>query len=414
MNSRERFIETIINGNKNVSPLKWEFGYWGETMNNWYREGLPKKRYVPIPDTYTSIGSSLYTYAWTSENKFLAEEEYPHGYILSGGFTYIPTVGLAQEYDVTDFLGMDACQGKVDFNLFYEPMFEPRTIAETDEMLEYIDVDGARRIYLKETATIPTTFECVIKDRKSWEQVKEERLSMLNIKKRFPKNWENVFADYRNRDYPLSVGGNPMGYFGALAQLIGYEKLFYMYYDDPALIHDMLDTFTNIWIAVFEEALQYIDIECVHLWDDVSYGQGSMISLDIMNEFMKPYCKKLTSFFKGKGVDTIFVDTDGDCWNIIPFYMECGVTGIYPMEVNCNMDVVRARKEFPELIICGGINKSELCLGKERIDQILDYITPAIKSGRYIPFCDHFVPPEVHFEEFRYYRERLNELIDSI
>ena len=31
MNARERFLE-VCDFNPNVRPLKWEFGYWGETI----------------------------------------------------------------------------------------------------------------------------------------------------------------------------------------------------------------------------------------------------------------------------------------------------------------------------------------------------------------------------------------------
>ena len=44
MNTRERFLE-IMSFNPNVHSLKWEFGYWGETIENWYRSGLPMKKY---------------------------------------------------------------------------------------------------------------------------------------------------------------------------------------------------------------------------------------------------------------------------------------------------------------------------------------------------------------------------------
>jgi hypothetical protein len=31
-----------------------------------------------------------------------------------------------------------------------------------------------------------------------------------------------------------------------------------------------------------------------------------------------------------------------------------------------------------------------------------------------VPFGDHLIPPEVGWEEFRYYRGRLNDLIDAV
>ncbi len=36
-----------------------------------------------------------------------------------------------------------------------------------------------------------------------------------------------------------------------------------------------------------------------------------------------------------------------------------------------------------------------------------------LKTGGYIPFGDHFIPPEVNFDDFTYYRETLNQVIDE-
>jgi hypothetical protein len=34
-----------------------------------------------------------------------------------------------------------------------------------------------------------------------------------------------------------------------------------------------------------------------------------------------------------------------------------------------------------------------------------------LAQGGYIPFCDHLVPPEVPWEYFAYYRERVREYV---
>ena len=44
MNVRERFREVMENFGAGAHPPKWEFGYWGANYENWYREGLPKKK----------------------------------------------------------------------------------------------------------------------------------------------------------------------------------------------------------------------------------------------------------------------------------------------------------------------------------------------------------------------------------
>ena len=40
MNTRERFLEVMKNFNTSVPSLKWEFGYWGGTINKWYKKAF--------------------------------------------------------------------------------------------------------------------------------------------------------------------------------------------------------------------------------------------------------------------------------------------------------------------------------------------------------------------------------------
>jgi len=414
MNTRERFLEVMKNFNANVPTMKWEFGYWGETINNWYASGLPKIEQAKIPDTYTGISSSVYTKSWICNNSYVKKGDFPNGYAIMGGGLYYPTQGFALDADVKNYFGMDRTQQLIDLNMFFYPMFEAETLEEDDERLKYLDIDGVVRVFLKKSATMASGWDWPIKDRESWEKLKSERINFNNIRERLPKNWDALVKEYKNRDYPLGVGGYPLGFFGTLAHLIGYDHLFFMYYDEPELIHDILDTFTNLWIAVLEEVLKDVEIDHVQIWEDVSFGSGSMLSEPLMREFMLPYYKRFTGFLKAHGVDLIFVDTDGDCNKIIPLFIEAGVTGMFPFEVNCGMDVVKVRKQYPKLAIMGGIPKAEIFKGKKRIDEILEPVSEVLKTGGYIPFGDHFIAPEVSWEDFKYYRNNLNAIIDRM
>ncbi len=407
MNLRERFHETM-NFNPSVHSLKWEFGYWGKAMNNWYDQGLPRMDYPLMDKRITTPTSSLYSTAWTCEGT----DRLPDGIAVMAGGLYWPTQGFPLDHDVRKHFGMDYTQRLVDVNLHFCPMFDVKILEENRDKLVYVDVDGVKRVFLKEEATIPTSLEWPIKDRASWEKLKEERLNLKNISDRFPSNWPELVKEYNNRDYPLAVGGYPQGFFGTLAHLIGYENLFIWYCMEPDLVHDILDTFTSIWLAVFEEVISQVEIDHWQIFEDISFGKGSMISVPMVQEFLSPYIKRIADFLKSKGVDIILLDTDGDCGELIPVFMKAGVTGMYPFEVHCGMDVAKVRKEYPTLQMLGGISKSEIQFGEKRIDQMLDSVEFVLKTGGYIPFGDHFIPPEVDFKNFSYYRTRLNELID--
>jgi len=410
MNTRERFLE-VMDFNTTVKPLKWEFGFWGETLNKWYGQGLSRSSYPQIETTVSTPTSTLYTYAWSDKGR--GRTRLPNGMPVTAGGLYWPTQGFPLDRDVGDCFGFDKTQRMVDVNLLFAPMFDVKVVNEAEDRLTYVDVDGVTRVFLKKEATIPAAIDWPIKDRASWKKLKAERLDLKDISSRFPPHWGQLLAEYRNRDYPLAIGGYPHGLFGTPSHLMGYENLFVAYATDPALVHDILKTFTELWINVYSEVLAQVEVDVWHIWEDVSFGKGPMISPAMVKEFMGPYIKRIGDFLKSRGVRVILLDTDGDCNSIIPIFVEAGVTGMYPFEAHCGMDIVEVRKRYPRLPILGGIPKSDIQMGPKRIDQILEPVEAVLKTGGYVPFADHLVPPEVDFQNFSYYRTRLNALIDQ-
>ena len=61
----------------------------------------------------------------------------------------------------------------------------------------------------------------------------------------------------------------------------------------------------------------------------------------------------------------------------------------------------------------GGVPKSRISYGRNETDRMLEPIEELLKLGGYIPHGDHLIPPEVKWEDFKYYRRKLNTLIDT-
>ena len=75
------------------------------------------------------------------------------------------------------------------------------------------------------------------------------------------------------------------------------------------------------------------------------------------------------------------------------------------------MDVREIRDAFPSLQMLGGIDKRELAAGPESIDaELMRRIPDMIERGGFIPMGDHQIPPDVSWENYRYYRRRVAEL----
>ena len=167
MNTRERFIEVM--NFKKVETLKWEFGFWGSTIDRWYKEGLPENKYPHIPSNIVNTTSSLFTPVWTKEwsnNKNLFEKIYkepdrkislPKGIGVMSGGLYWPTQGFPLDNDVRKYFNLDKCQNIVNAEQFIYPNFEIEILKEDEKYIDYIDIDGGTRRYSKDQQVIPTS-----------------------------------------------------------------------------------------------------------------------------------------------------------------------------------------------------------------------------------------------------------------
>jgi hypothetical protein len=113
-------------------------------------------------------------------------------------------------------------------------------------------------------------------------------------------------------------------------------------------------------------------------------------------------------------VDVVLTDSDGYVEELIPLIVETGVTGMYPFERAAGNNLLRIREAFPAFQILGGFDKRVLFEGSTlaAIEAELAVAEAMLRQGRFIPHVDHFVSQDCTWENFAYYRRRLNEIID--
>ena len=195
--------------------------------------------------------------------------------------------------------------------------------------------------------------------------------------------------------------------------MIGEENLYYWYYDKPDLITAILEHLCEMWLAIAEELTGLVDFDYGRFYEDMAYKGGSLISPRMFRRFMTPYYRRLIDFARGRGIKHFVVDSDGLIDDLIPLFGEAGITALLPFEVRAGNDIEQVRRRYPTLGIMGGIDKTAL-LSRQGIDRELDKVARMIPQGGYIPYVDHAVPPDVSWENYRYYREKLNEIIESV
>lgn len=365
--------------------LKAEFGYWTTTVKRFLREGMPEKQ--PLPAALTDNGT------------------------ISGADAVDPGGSTVADVNVRAACGLDSYAAK--FPCDFSPRLAVRVLEEDEEYRTLVDAYGIHKKERKTGSTPPLDIAFPIRTRPDFDAYREHY--DRNFSARLPKDWEALLPRVKAREYPIRLGGFPYGFLGMPRHLMGTEGMFLAMYDDPQLIRDINAFFLDFVMDYWAPIIAAIQPDCVMIWEDMAYSSGSMISTDAFREFLSPCYRRMIDFLRQAGVQNIHVDCDGYIEELVPLWVEVGVTGVFPLERKAGNDLRRIRARFPRLQLLGGIDKRVLTLDRSEgdVDVELAIAAEILAQGGFIPHVDHHVSDDACWKNFRLYRGKLNRLIED-
>lgn len=292
------------------------------------------------------------------------------------------------------------------------PHFPEETLVEDEATVTRRTKFGVVKRDLKTGDSMADWIDYPVHSPEEWERLKEERLRIDQ-----PGRVSLDIDAWRARDEAgagIQVGQFPFGVFGTVRDLVGVETMLVWFYDHPDVIRDMMDRLTSVWLAVYAQIAQHVQIDHVHIWEDMSGKQGSLISPAMIEEFMMPCYNRMVAFAREKGVRIVSVDSDGRCDELVRVMTAHGINMFFPFEAQAGNDVREYRRQYPELGIMGGLNKNALAADRAAIDREVEKAAWMLENGaRYVPGFDHLIPANVSWENMCYAAERLRELCGS-
>ena len=272
--------------------------------------------------------------------------------------------------------------------------------------------DGWGRIVklMKAAATIPLPISYPVKTMDDWLKLKpmflysDERIDMVTIDKakELQANGSMIKA---------SIYGG----FNLPRELMGEENACLCYYEDPELMHDILNTVSEMNFEVLDKVSRQIQIDSLTIHEDMAGRNGPLIGPSHILEFIRPYYRRTIDMLQAKGSTPLVAqDSDGDMSPVIEAFMECGVNLFYPCEPTGNMDIVALRKQYGRKIcLLGGIDKHVIRQSKEAIRKELEYKLQSCMRGGGICFgLDHRIPNGTPLDHYRYYVKTVQEILD--
>jgi len=369
MNDRERFLAVMEYQQPDRVP-NHELGVWSQTIPRWRSEG---------------VLDGTMGYNW-----FVSE----------------------------DYIGLDRREyTPVNFDMI--PLFETEIIEKTDRYEIVRDAHGIVRKALVE-GTVGGGRMCMdqyvsfpVENLADFRDLKKRYVA--GLEQRYHPGWkENLAPGWRERERVLVLGHNcaAAGFYWRAREWMGTENLSYAWYDQPELMHEMMEFYADFTIEVAKPILAETDVEYFNLNEDFAMKNGPLLSPDTFREFVYPHLKRLVEFFKSNGARYIALDSDGRPEPLIPLLMDAGVDILWPMERASDMDPIRIRKKFGKgLRLMGAVDKREIAKGKGAIDAHLAELIPLVEEGGFIPTVDHTVPPDVSWDNFRYYMDAKRRLL---
>lgn len=140
---------------------------------------------------------------------------------------------------------------------------------------------------------------------------------------------------------------------------LGWEIFSELLADDPACILEWLEERHQAELRRVAMIADPDHIPVALTYDDIAYKTGLLVSPTWLRSHWIPRLARLVSAWHDRGAYCLF-HSDGNLWRILSEIVQTGIDGLNPLETLAGMQIDRVRAAYPNLILTGGIDVSQL------------------------------------------------------
>ncbi|MDI9600700.1 MAG: uroporphyrinogen decarboxylase family protein [Acidobacteriota bacterium] len=140
---------------------------------------------------------------------------------------------------------------------------------------------------------------------------------------------------------------------------VGHELFAYLLADEPDLIEEWMEALTQAELRRVECVADPVRMPLALTADDIAYKTGPLFSPRWLRSIFMPRLKRLNDAWHERGIACIF-HSDGCLWPVMDDLIATGIDGLNPLEVLAGMTPRAVRERYPDLVLTGGIDVSQL------------------------------------------------------
>ena len=382
MTNRERAMAVLRYEAYDRLPIV-HFGFWDETLEKWAGEGHI---------TSDEAGE------WADGNPVDAVLSEKLGFDFNWYSTLLIDTHLRPPFDST----------------VVEEMADGSRKVLNDEGVVVLERPGA--------GSIPAEIEHTLKTRADWEehylhrlQYCEDRIThtMVRVNDKMLRFDEGglEFLQKGERDYVYGLHCGSL--FGRVRNILGVVGSSYLFAEDPGLFDEIINTYGDLCYRCVKTALESgAKFDFAHFWEDICFKNGPLVIPSVFDEKVGPHYRRITELCNEYGLDIVSLDCDGCIDALIPTWFNNGVNTMFPIEVGTwNASIAPWRAQYGrEMRGVGGMNKVVFARDRAAVDAEIERLRPLVDLGGFIPCPDHRIAPDAHWDNVRYYCERMRSV----
>ncbi len=337
--------------------------------------------------------------------------------------------GMPTDLSPAEYFGYEMVRIQPDTS----PRFPQEVVEETEEYVIHTTAFGGLRRDHKDYSTTPEIVDYPCKTREDWERIKE-RLTPSRDR----VEWEGELLDDASYDTSVRRSSLPKGtwnvrlsryartglegcrkaredgnfvcFWGAVGydkmqSYVATESLLIAVATQPDWVRDMYETDAELHMKMYEIMREGgFEFDGAMLSCDMGYRNGPVFSPAHFEQQLHPVFKRLFGYFRDQGLPVI-LHTDGDIKELIPFFIEEGVSCLNPVEAKAGMDLVDLKQQYGNrLALFGGIDVRAMAHPDPSVieAEIRRKIPAAMRGGGYIYDSDaDGVPDNVSLKQYQ-------------
>lgn len=157
----------------------------------------------------------------------------------------------------------------------------------------------------------------------------------------------------------------------AVENILGFEGVSYLLYDNPELVFAVFKKTGEIIYAFYQQLLEIDGIGCAFQGDDMGFRTSTFLPADILREHILPWHKKIAELAHQKSIP-YFLHSCGNIYEIMDdLIKDVKIDGKHSTE-DAIMNIIDFRKKYPEIAALGGVDIN--ILGSSDESKIRSYV----------------------------------------